>query len=113
MRVLVCGGRSFDDRAALFTALDMIHDETPISLIIHGAASGADTLANTWAAERNVERHAYPANWLTFGKKAGPMRNQLMIADGAPNLVVAFAGGRGTSDMVMRARAAHIQVFQP
>jgi hypothetical protein len=42
--------------------------------------------------------------WLSLaGPAAGPIRNQRML-DWGPDLVVAFAGGKGTADMVRRAR---------
>lgn len=51
-----------------------------------------------------------PADWKTHGKRAGSIRNQKMIDDYHPQLVVAFPGGAGTADMVRRARAAGIEV---
>jgi hypothetical protein len=44
------------------------------------------------------------------GKAAGPIRNQRMIDEGKPDLVIAFPGGRGTADMVSRAKKAGIPV---
>ena len=44
MKVLICGGRTFDDRKPLGRALAAIHAETPISLVIVGGAPGADRL---------------------------------------------------------------------
>src|SRR5262249_16770583 len=41
--------------------------------------------------------------WDELGKKAGPLRNQRMLDEGKPDLVVAFPGGGGTKDMVRRA----------
>ena len=40
------------------------------------------------------------------------MRNQQMIDEGKPDLVVAFLGGRGTTDMVKRARIAGGKVIE-
>lgn len=43
--VIVCGGRDFRDRNAMNVALDKIATECDsISALIHGNASGADTL---------------------------------------------------------------------
>src|SRR5690606_30354012 len=52
---------------------------------------------------------AYPADWRRHGRAAGPIRNQEM-ADAGADLCIAFPGGRGTADMVRRARAAGIPV---
>lgn len=110
MRVLVTGGRDYQSIDVVFHALDQIHAETPITLIIEGGATGADALARRWAESRGVENITEPADWHTHGKAAGPMRNARMIEQHAPTMVVAFPGGKGTADMVSKARAAGLIV---
>jgi len=109
-RVLVCGGRDYDDRETLFNVLDVTHEANPIECLIHGAARGADTLAADWALDRDVLCNAYPADWDRDGKAAGPIRNQKMLDGGKPHLVIAFPGGRGTADMIRRAEKAGVPV---
>lgn len=121
-RVLVCGGRGFNDRDALHRAM-LKHipgvevRPTGYSLpgdlvIIHGAAPGADSLAAEWAFDHMMRAEQFPADWKTHGRAAGPIRNQRMINEGRPDLVIAMAGGRGTADMVRRARKAGIEVVE-
>lgn len=110
MRLLICGGRDYDDHEALFDTLDNYHAVKPITVLIHGAARGADRLAQAWADDRGVCCLQYPANWNRDGKSAGPIRNRLMLTDGKPDFVIAFPGGRGTADMVKQAKAAGIAV---
>lgn len=104
MRVLVCGGRDFEDKELLYTTLDELQSQTPISCIIHGKARGADSLAGDWATERGITVEMFPANWHQYGKAAGAIRNQEMLDIGKPEYVVAFPGGRGTNDMVKRSK---------
>jgi len=52
----------------------------------------------------------FDAEWHRHGKRAGPIRNQRMLEEGQPDLIVAFPGGHGTADMVRRARQAGIEV---
>lgn len=109
MRVLVCGGRTFKpgpgDYALLAGYL------MPGSVLIHGAAPGADTFAAEFAQGLGfVEIHAFPARWKELGKIAGPMRNTQMLKEGKPDIVLAFPGGRGTSNMIAQAKASGIQV---
>jgi UDP-N-acetylmuramoylalanine-D-glutamate ligase len=111
MRVLVCGGRDYSNRERVFTSLDMLNSKYPVAMVIHGAARGADSLADEWAKERGVPVERYPAQWDKHGKAAGPLRNQEMI-EAKPDAVVAFPGGRGTEDMVARAKAAGVRVWQ-
>lgn len=110
MRVLVCGGRDFQDRKHLDATLSAVHAETPISCIVHGAAVGADTMAGEWAAKAAIPVDSFPADWSKHGRAAGPIRNKRMIDEGKPDLVVAYPGGRGTANMVKQARAAGIRV---
>jgi hypothetical protein len=109
MRVLVCGGRAYVDRQALYDALDKLHSQHKFELLIAGGARGADSLADEWARERGVPTEIYQADWAGLGRKAGPIRNQRMLDEGVPQLVVAFPGGRGTADMTSRARMVGIE----
>ena len=113
MKLLVCGGRDYTDRAALCAALDRVHARRGIELIIHGAARGADTLAAEWAKVRGIPSRPFPALWDVDGKAAGFIRNQRMLDCGKPDGLAAFPGGRGTADMINRARSAGVPVWQP
>lgn len=111
--VLVCGGRSYSDRQKVYrtlSALDAAHG--PLE-IVEGGASGADTLAQQWAEARGHPTRSFPADWATHGRAAGPIRNEQMLRDGRPDLVVAFPGGRGTANMVSLAKAAGVRVVEP
>lgn len=108
LRVLVCGGRDFRDWQAVHAALD---DLGP-TVLIEGGAAGADRLARCWAVEHGVPVVTYAADWQAHGRSAGPRRNQFMLEDGKPDLVLAFPGGSGTADMCRRAKRAGIPVRQ-
>lgn len=111
MRVLVCGGRKFDDALTLGSWLGGIHRDHTISLIIEGGQTGADTMAREFAKWAGIPFKTFEADWKTFGKAAGPRRNQLMLDQGKPDLVVAFEGGPGTANMVAKARLANVRVL--
>lgn len=118
MRVLVCGGRKFGQGAgesrALYRAMNAAHAHKPITTLIHGAASGADSLAGAWAAsQRDIEIIEFPANWKTHGRAAGHIRNARMLEEGKPDGIIAFPGGPGTADMTRRARRAGLPVWTP
>lgn len=103
MRVLVCGGRDYADRERVFAVLSHYHASNPFSALIHGAATGADSLAAEWARANSVPVDTYPADWKKYGLIAGPVRNALMISDGRPQFVIGFPGGRGTANMLSMA----------
>ena len=110
-KVLVCGGRDYHNKELLFRVLDASNASKPIDLIIHGAARGADMLAQAWADDRGVCCLQFAADWKTDGKAAGPIRNRKMLLE-EPDLVIAFPGGSGTADMVRRARKAGVEVTE-
>jgi hypothetical protein len=101
MRVLVCGGRGYSDRARVYEVLDGL---VGVTVLIHGGGTGADVLAGEWAMGRGVQVIEYMADWDRHGRSAGPRRNAQMLRDGRVDLVIAFPGGEGTADMVRRAR---------
>jgi hypothetical protein len=109
MRVLVCGGRDYSNMPLVFATLHDLNYAHGITTIIHGAASGADEIADKWAKERRIPCAVFRADWCQYGKSAGPRRNREMLLH-KPDLVVAFPGGRGTADMVRAAKAAGVPV---
>lgn len=109
-RVLVCGGRDFCHRHIVFTELDQHSaDWGPFKVVIQGGASGADWLAREWAEARGLDIVTFQADCKKYGPSAGPIRNQQMIDEGKPDIVVAFPGGRGTHDMMSRSSKAKLQ----
>jgi SLOG family YspA-like protein len=115
MRVLVCGGRDFDDVGLMISVLDRLHTEKSFTVLIHGNARGADRIADAWAWRMGVPCESYglpQGEWDELGKKAGPLRNQRMLDEGKPDLVVAFPGSGGTKDMVRRAVKAGVAIHE-
>lgn len=112
MRVLVCGGRDYDDRDHVHNTLcELDIERGPITCVIHGCATGADHEGMIWAqmmadSGRDIVHAPFEPDWHKHGKTAGPIRNQRMLDEGKPDLVIAFPGGRGTADMVSKAKAA-------
>lgn len=113
IRVLICGGRDYSDRAFMHRILGTLQEGTPkIREVIHGAAKGADSLAGEWAKQHGIPSLEYPADWQKHGRAAGPIRNELMLREGKPDLVIAFHGGRGTAHMCRIAKEAGVEVWQ-
>ena len=108
-RILVCGGRDYEDYAFL---RDVMDHYAP-SVVIHGAARGADSLADRWARSRCVAVERHPADWKRDGRAAGPIRNVKMLAEGKPDLVIAFPGGNGTDHMAKVATVKGVHVIHP
>lgn len=140
MRILVCGGRDFanpipydhspenkkamDEYRFVFKTLNEIIN--PLSkeynpddnwlptdiIIISGKARGVDSAAIDWAVCNYAQFEEYPADWKKYPKAAGPIRNQQMVDEGKPDLVIAFPGSRGTADMIRRSKKAGIKIME-
>ena len=112
MKVLVCGGRRFNDPLTLGSWLGGIHKNNgPITLLIEGGAPGADTMAREFAKWQGIPVRTFEADWDGEGRAAGPIRNKRMLDEGKPDLVVAFDGGIGAANMISQARAAGVRVL--
>ena len=111
LRILICGDRNWTDKKAILEFLWKLSRDT---LIIEGECRGADRIARDLAILLGFNILPFPADWKRYGKAAGPIRNQQMLDEGKPDLVIAFhndlSKSRGTRDMVNRAKKAGIQV---
>jgi len=115
IRILVSGSRDWKDRPTIALAISSylrsvgtsIGGAYPFPVVIHGAARGADRLADEialgwgWTPERHP---VTPADWDQFGKAAGHRRNRLMVELGA-DVLLAFPLGEKGHSWVHEARA--------
>jgi len=102
-KVIIAGGRDFDNYDLLKTSCDNILKWKKEVQIVSGRAVGADALGERYAIEKGFVIKIFPADWFSHGRAAGPMRNQEM-ADYADALIAFWDGkSTGTADMIRRA----------
>jgi hypothetical protein len=91
----------------------------PGTIVVHGGARGADTIAGDVARQLGFIVRVYKADWKTHGIRAGLERNGKMLVkehreDEPIDIVFAFAldfgPGSGTYDMARRAENVGIDV---
>ena len=105
-KVIIAGGRDFDDYLSLDDFVCRCLGEIPGGFqdmdiqIISGGAKGADSLGERFAKDENIPLIKFPANWNKHGKAAGPIRNKQMAETG--DILIAFWDGnsRGTKNMI-------------
>jgi hypothetical protein len=112
MRILVCGGRNYENSEVVHRELTRFHWQNPITVIIHGSVSGAGVAAEAWARRNQVAVVRYPPNWESFGRRAEKLRNDFMLADSRPDFVIVFPGGRDTADLAAKAVAVGIKIVR-
>lgn len=100
-RVLICGSRDWTDEEPIAIFLAALPEG---SVIIQGGCRGADQIAAKIARYLGFEVKTYEADWSTFEKAAGPIRNRFMMSDSDPTIAAAFHDdlehSKGTLDMV-------------
>ncbi len=100
MKVIIAGGRNFNDYNKLRESCDNILVNQKDVEIVSGTAAGADTLGERYAQEKGYEVKKFPAQWDLYGKSAGYKRNQQM-AEYADGLIAFWDGkSRGTKHMI-------------
>lgn len=97
LSVLVAGTRTFNDYELFRREMAGIHD---IATIIHGDGPGADQLAKRFAAALGIATRVFPAQWTTYLRSAGPIRNRQMAQHA--DCLIAFWDGvsPGTRHMI-------------
>ncbi len=112
IRYLICGDRNWNNFKIIDSFLATL---LPNSVIIEGDCRGADKISGYLARKRGLEVIPVQANWEYFKKAAGPERNQRMLDEYKPDVVVAFhnniANSHGTKDMISRALEAKLPVL--
>jgi ABC-type enterochelin transport system substrate-binding protein len=100
MKVIIAGGRNFNDYNKLIESCDNILVNQKDVEIVSGTAAGADTLGERYAQEKGYEVKKFPAQWDLYGKSAGYKRNQQM-AEYADGLIAFWDGkSKGTKHMI-------------
>ena len=111
MRVIVAGGREFDDEQRLHNVLSLLTNEYGFSQVVCGMARGVDMFGKHWADLNNLPVVEFPANWNRYGKSAGYKRN-LEMAENADMLIAVWDGkSKGTGHMIDIAKTKGLKVI--
>jgi hypothetical protein len=87
VRILITGSREWTDESVIRSALEKF---TGNHTLISGNARGADALCEKVAKELGWDVELYPADWDSYGKKAGFIRNFYMITECSPDICIGF-----------------------
>ncbi len=77
MKLAIIGSRTFNNYGLLQETLEQY--KSKITLVVSGAAKGADSLSERWAIKNNIKTLIFPADWEKYGKRAGFIRNEDII----------------------------------
>lgn len=109
-KVIIAGGRDFKDYELLKGKLNIYLSNLENITIVSGGANGADLLGEQYAKEKGLELVIFPADWNTYGKAAGPVRNRQMAE--YSDYLIAFWDGKskGTYNMINTAEELGLKI---
>lgn len=120
-KLLICGGRHFGDYSLLESVVEEILEKFELAYcdleIVSGHCEGADQLGESFAANHGIPTKIFRADWKTYGRAAGPIRNKAMvdyISAFPRSTVLAFVSenSRGTKNTVGLAKKKNIPVIE-
>jgi hypothetical protein len=111
MKILVSGSRYLSDPQLIRSVFEGVFKEYPKGTLIHGGAKGVDRFVGELAKEAGYEVIECKANWEKYGKGAGMIRNQEMVDNYSPDLLIAFPikESRGTFHTIKYAEKKGIE----
>lgn len=117
MRIIVAGGRDFDDYDLVCKSLDEFlkdKDKSEVE-IVSGRAIGADRLGERYAEEHDLNCVKFEAKWFGLGRRAGIVRNGQMAeyaSEDYNGTLFAFWNGmsKGTKNMIDQASEKELDI---
>lgn len=82
MKLLITGSRKFNDSQALNEAIQNVEklQGEKVTMLLHGGAIGADTLAQDWADENKIPTQIIKPDYQKHGGKIAPLlRNKELV----------------------------------
>ena len=125
IKIIIAGTRTFSDYTSLCNIIYTILNKYVYNkgynkeqiIIVCGKAQGADTLGEKYAKENSIDIKYFPADWDTYGKSAGYIRNKQMAeyasSEKGYGALIAFWDGKskGTKLMIDLAKQYHLKTF--
>lgn len=111
MNLIIAGCRDFNDRDFIYEKIDsFIEMYGAPERIIEGGATGADRIAGEYAREHDIHLTVFNADWKTYGRAAGPIRNEHMAEYGTHLLAFWDCKSRGTANMIESATKRGLEI---
>lgn len=109
MKTIIAGTRTINDYNMVLKAIK--DSNFVITEIVSGGAEGPDKLGEVYANANQIPIKHFLADWKTFGKSAGPIRN-IEMGDYADALIAIWDGeSAGTRQMISYAQKKRLKIF--
>lgn len=107
MNVIIAGSRTVTNYDI---AKAVKNSHFTVTAVICGDAKGVDTLGNKWAEENNIPVVHFPADWKTYGKVAGHVRNREMAVYSQALILIWDGISSGSKNMLKLANEYGLQI---
>lgn len=100
MKVIIAGSRSiFPSTEAI--GIFVRESGFEITEVVSGKAPGVDSRGESWAKKTGIPVKLFRAEWVKFGRSAGPIRNsQMALYADALIAIMPYRKTAGTADMI-------------
>jgi YspA, cpYpsA-related SLOG family len=102
MKTAIIGSRNIQN----YDLLKQVVKGLPITAVISGGAAGVDKMAEQYAHENNLPLTVLPADWASYGKKAGMIRNAEIVKQAEQVIAIWDGQSRGTAATINMAKKA-------
>lgn len=111
--LIIAGSRTFKNyfEARRIVSSTLSNRNPKEVTIISGGARGADNIGEMFAKEFGTGLSIYKADWDSYGKKAGHIRNEEMAKVGDGLLLFWDGESKGSQNMMFQALDKNIPVF--
>lgn len=103
-KLAIVGSRDFTDYDFLCRKIEENFKIEDLAFIVSGGCRGTDSLAEKFAKDNSIETIIYKPDWNAFGKKAGPMRNTLIVNECTHMIAFLSPDSIGTRDSINKAK---------
>lgn len=100
MKLAIVGCRTFNDYKFVKDNIINFYNINDITQIISGGATGVGSLAKQFAEEYQIDFKEFQADWNTYGKAAGPIRNRKIIENATHIIAFWDYKSRGTKSSI-------------
>ena len=109
MRTIIAGLRNYNNKDTVIEAIKL--SGFGITEVVCGEAKGVDQLGKLWGIENKIPIKSFHAEWNSYGKSAGPIRNKKMAKYADACIAVWDGKSLGTQNMILQANHYGLKVF--
>lgn len=109
MTTIIAGSRGITNPEVIVAAVAASGFQ--ITEVFSGGARGVDIAGENWAIAQGIPVRSFPADWETFGKRAGMLRNEEMASQAEQLIAIWDGKSPGTKHMITIADEYGVPTF--